>query len=106
ETDRPVAGLTDGVFPCAADTHFGHLTAPTAPAGRPLVTESAYIIAPVVTDVAKTRDVQSIGPTAVIILIQVAFDASVGPAAEVVVHRVMAEFTAAAAQTTFPDIRR
>src|SRR5690606_38187436 len=103
-TDSPWTWLSQGIFQIRAYTHFGYIAAPILAAGGTLVTKTAQVVALLIAQVAEAWNIETRRATAVVVLVFVAFNGAARANAEMMVHYVVAQFTAAAAQAAFPDI--
>ncbi len=103
-TNRPAARLAQDVFQIGTNTHLGHVTVPALTACRALIAKATQIVTLIVTPVTETRDVKTRRTASVIVFIFKPFDVGRCTHAEVVVHNIMAQLTAAATQTAIPNI--
>src|SRR6185437_16650791 len=77
----------------------------TFPASATLIAKTAQVIPLVAENIPEPGNINSIGPSTEIIFVVISFHNAAGANAQVVVHNIMAEFPAAAAQPVGPDVR-
>ena len=103
--DGPAAGFGNGIFIGPADAEFGDIARPSFARGAALVAKTPHIVAFVAKKVGKAHHVNAIRPAAKIILVFITFHSARGAKVIVVIHYVMPQLSAAAAQPARPYIR-
>src|SRR5690606_41074489 len=73
-------------------------------AGGTLISESSQVVTLFTVHIAEPGNVEAIRSASVVILVLIAFDPAACTNTEVVVHQVMPEFAATAAETIWPHI--
>src|SRR5690606_5625834 len=100
----PDARFGQCIFQVCTNAQFRHVPVPTLAARRTLIAEATQVIAFFITQIAKAWNVKTGRTTTVVILVFKTFYHRAGTYAEMVIHDVVAQLAAAAAQTVRPDI--
>src|SRR6185312_559010 len=101
----PLARLAKRFLQPCTNAHLGHVPTPTVPACAALVTKTTQIIALVAEKIGKPHNVYPIGSSAVIILVLISFHDTGRADIVLMIHHVVSELPAAAAESAGPDIR-
>ncbi len=100
----PLAGLRKLIFKLTANLQLGYRAAPALSAGASLVAEAAQVIALIIKQVGEAYNVYPVGPAAIHIFVFVPFHNTRSANIIMMVHNIMAQLAAAAAQAARPDI--
>src|SRR5258707_12898654 len=102
----PSARLGHRLFIVSAYIHFCHVFFPAVAAGAALVTVAAEKVSLITEEVGEAGDIESVGSSAIIILVSISFYRALGAQHVVMIHDIMSQLATAAAQAARPDLRR
>ena len=91
QSHGPVARLRELFLEVRAEGQFGDVALPVAAARTALVAEPPQIVALVAAEVAVPRDVDAVGPAAVIVLVQIPLPNPAGAHFEVMIHEIASQ---------------
>ena len=100
----PLARLGEGILEFATDAHFRNFAAPALASGPTLVAKTPDVVALIAKQVAEARHVNAIGAAPVHVFVIEALGIAVGPHPKMMVHDVVPQLAAAAAQAPRPNI--
>src|SRR5205823_14257679 len=92
----PRAGIVQLPFQLHAEPALAGAAPPSLPAGAALVAEAAHEVAAggVVAEVPEPGDIDAVGPVALVVVVEQAFDAAARAGQEMMVHEVVAQHAA------------
>src|SRR5690606_20207550 len=102
---RPRTGLAKLVLQRHADAQFSNTTLPSRTACPTLIPEPPEIGPSVPANVLEARYIYPIRPPTIVVFVFKTGHGTISTATEVMIPHVMAQFTAAASQSTFPHVR-
>src|SRR6185437_7654065 len=102
DVHHPRTRLRQRLLVFLADAIFCHLMRIALPATAALVTESPDIIPFIPIHIPEPWDIDAIRAAAIIVFILIAFHETAGAHTQMMIHEVMPQLTAAAAQTIGP----
>src|SRR5437763_10582394 len=102
EPHGPLPWFSQCIFKFASYIHFSDLSAPSLAAGSTLVAKSTDIISFIAKQISKSGHIYSVWTATIIVFIIVSFGNAGCSATEVMIHYVMSQFSAAAAQSVRP----
>src|SRR5690554_6440728 len=98
-TNCPFSRLTKSIFKLCTNIQFSHIPRPATSACTSLIAEATEIVAFVIAYVLKARDINTVRTTTIVVAIVETFHTATSSKPEMMIHYVVTEFAAAAAQS-------